>query len=128
VFSGLTSLQSAKVATLLGWVVGLVISRAGPGFKMAAGAGLLSLSASAGASMIGVIIVIVRTAHVPLAIVLAHLGLVMSVMPQAIGWFGFVCWALSAVAGWATVRANGRKHRAPVQTAPLVAGGRRRGN
>jgi len=110
VFSGMTSIQSAKVAILLGWLVGLVVSRAGPALDAAAGAGILSVAASAAASVIGVIIVIVRLGHVPLAIVLDHLPRVISLMPHVIGWFGFVCWALAAVFGWATVRSRGRKH------------------
>lgn len=120
-FSGFTSIQSAKVAILLGWVVGLVASRAGPGLRAAAVAGLLSLAGSAAASVIAVTIGIVRIAHVPLVIVLSHLGRVVSVTPHIVGWFGFVCWALSAVFGWGAARSQGRKHELKAQTARVLA-------
>jgi hypothetical protein len=118
VFSGMTSIQSAKVAILLGWLVGLVVSRAGPALRAAAGAGILSAAACAAASVIGLIVVIVRTGHVPLAIVVDHLARVISLMPHVIGWFGFVCWALAAVFGWSTVRSRGRRHSPQFEAAP----------
>jgi hypothetical protein len=113
VFGGLTTIQSTYVAILLGWLVGLVIRRAGARYEAAAAAGLLSLTGSALASVISGVIIIVRQAHVPLAIVLGHLSTVISLLPHAIGWFGFACWGLSTIAGWATVLKRGPRRTQP---------------
>jgi hypothetical protein len=119
VFSGLTNYQSTYVSILLGWLVGLVVSRAGGDTPVAAAAGMLSLAGSAAGSLIFVIIGLVRTLHVPLSIVVSNINRVFPLVPHVIGWFGFLCWALSGVVGWATVRTRGRRRSKVPQPASL---------
>jgi hypothetical protein len=111
VFSGVTGIQSTYVAVLLGWLVGLVVSRAGRDLPAAAGAAILSLAGSVAASVIAVTISLIRHVHVPLTIVLEHISRVLSVVPHVVGFFGFWCWALASVVGWATVKSRGRARR-----------------
>jgi hypothetical protein len=108
-FSGLTNYQSTYGSILLGWLVGLVVRRTGGDTPLAAAAVMLSLAGSAAGSLILVMIGLVRTLHLPLAIVVSHISRVFSLVPHVIGWFGFLCWALSGVVGWATVRTRGRR-------------------
>ena len=117
VFSGITRIQSAYAAILLGWVVALVVCRAGRGPLAAAGAGVLSLAGSAAASVIAVCISAVRIGHVPASIVAEHFWRAIPLLPHLIGWFGFVCWALATVVSWQTVRRRGRKRSRASSTA-----------
>lgn len=112
-FSGLTGIQSAYAAILLGWVVGLAIRRGRRDTPAATGAGVIALAGSAAASVIALTARIVKVAHAPLGVVLMHISTVISVLPHVIGWFGFVCWALAAYAGWVTTVGRGRR-RSPV--------------
>ena len=107
-FFGLTNYQSTYVSILSGWLVGLVVNRAGRDMPMAVAAGALALTGSALASVIGIVIGLVKTFHVPLSVVLSNIAHVFPLMPRAIGGFGFLCWALSGLVAWATVRSRGR--------------------
>ena len=117
--SGLTNYQSAYVSILLGWVVGLVVNRASREMPVAVAAGMLALAGSALASLIYIVIGLVRNLHVPLSSVLSNMQHVFPLVPPVIGWFGFLCWALSGVAAWATVRSRGRTLRRMSQPASL---------
>jgi hypothetical protein len=110
-FFGLTNYQSTYLSIVLGWLVGLVVSRAGREMPAAVASGLLALAGSALGSLIGIIIGLVRTVHVPLSVVLSNLGRVISLVPHVIGGFGFLCWGVSGVVGWAIVRSRGRTLR-----------------
>ena len=102
-FSGITGIQSAWAAILLGWLVGLAIRRSRCDTPAAIAGASIAVAGSALASLIAVTLRIVKEVHVPLAVVLAHIPQVIPAVPKDIGWFGFVCWALSAFAGWASV-------------------------
>jgi hypothetical protein len=123
---GLTNYQSTYVSIVLGWLVGLVVSRAGREMTIAVAAGVLALAGSALGSLLGIIIGLVKTVHVPLWIVLSNMGRVISLVPHVIGGFGFVCWALSGVVGWAIVRSRGgrtlRRITQPVSPGQLSGG------
>jgi hypothetical protein len=109
VFSGFTRIQSTYAAILLGWVIGLIVCRAGRDRRAAAGAVVLALAGSATASVIAVCIMAVRDGHVPAPIVATRFWHAIPLLPHVIGWFGFVCWALAALVSWQTVRRRGRK-------------------
>lgn len=117
VFSGVTGIQSAYAALLLGWIVGLSVSWAGRDRLAAAGATVLALAGSAAASVIAVCLTAVRDAHVPASIVAAHFWRAIPLLPHVIGWFGFVCWTLAAIVSWRTVRRRGRIRRPAGPTA-----------
>jgi hypothetical protein len=116
---GVTNTQFAYGAILLGVFTGQAVRRVRRDTEAAVAAGLISLAGSALASLIAVIMRLVEAVHVPLFTVLAHMPVVSSVLPHIIGWFGFVCWALSAFTGWASVGRQ-RIRTAPIsgQTAP----------
>src|SRR5215470_11956837 len=120
VFSGLTRIQSAYVAILIGWAIGLIVCRAGRDRAAAAGAVVLAVSGSAAASVIAVCIMAVRDGHVPASIVAPHFWHAIPLLPHVIGWFGFVCWALAALVSWQTVRRRGRSrsHARSIATEP----------
>jgi len=107
-FFGLTNYQSTYVSILFGWLVGLVVNRASRDMPMAVVAGALALAGSALASVIGIVIGLVKTVHVPLSVVLSNMAHVFPLVPRVIGVFGFLCWALSGLVAWATVRSRGR--------------------
>jgi hypothetical protein len=109
VFSGFTSIQSAYAAVLLGWIVGLAVSRAGRDRPAAATAVALALASSAAASVVAVCVSAVRDGHIPASIVARHFWHAIPLLPHVIGWFGFACWALAIVVSWQTVRGRGRK-------------------
>jgi hypothetical protein len=110
VFSGITGIQSAWAAILLGWLVGLAMRRSRCDLPTAIASASIALAGSALASLIAVTLRIVKEAHVPLTVVLDHMPLVAPAIPRDIGWFGFLCWALAAYLGWVTVsRGGGRQ-------------------
>jgi len=98
-----TNHQFAYGAILLGVFTGQAVRRIRRDTEAAIAAALISLAGSALASLTGLTMRLVRAAHVPLSVVLAHISTVISILPQAIGAFGFLCWALAAYAGWADV-------------------------
>ena len=100
---GLADRQFAYGAVLLGVFVGQAVRRIRRDTQAAIAAALISLAGSALASLVGLTMRLVRAAHIPLPVVLAHLSTVISILPRAIGVFGFVCWTLAAYAGWADV-------------------------
>jgi hypothetical protein len=100
---GLADRQFAYGAVLLGVFVGQAVRRIRRDTQAAIAAALISLAGSALASLTGLTTRLVRVVHVPLPVVLAHMSTVISILPRAIGVFGFVCWALAAYAGWADV-------------------------
>lgn len=104
---GLTNYQSAYLSIVVGWLVGLVVGRAGRDMPIAVAAGILALAGSALGSLLGIIIGLVKTVHVPLSVVLSNMGRVISLVPHVIGGFGFLCWALSGVVGFGIVRSRG---------------------
>ena len=108
-FGGVTGIQSAWAATLLGWLVGLAVRRKRCDSLAAIGGAIIALAGSALSSLIAVTIRIVREAHVPLAAVLAHIPRLISVVPHVIGWFGFLCWALATYLGWVTIARGGQR-------------------
>jgi len=119
-FFGLTNYQSTYVSILSGWLVGLVVNRAGRDMPMAVAAGALALAGSASASLIGIVIGLVKTFHVPPAVVLSNMAHVFPLVPRVIGGFGFLCWALSGLVAWATVRSRGRTLRRVRKPAPVA--------
>jgi hypothetical protein len=110
VFGGITGIQSAWAAILLGWLVGLAIRRSRSDTPAAIAGASIALAGSALASLIAVTLRIVKEVHVPLAVVLAHIPQVIPAVPKDIGWFGFVCWALATCLGWETVARGERRH------------------
>jgi hypothetical protein len=116
-FSGITRIESAWAAILLGWLVGLAIGRKRRDSPAAIGGAIIALAGSALASVIAVTMWIVKEAHVPLAVVLAHMPVVISAVPHGIGWFGFLCWALAAYLGWVTISRAGRQQNPVLPTA-----------
>jgi hypothetical protein len=100
---GVTNTQFAYGAILLGVFTGQAVRRVRRDTQAAVAAGLISLAGSALARLIAVTMRLVEAVHIPLFTVLGHMPVVSSVLPHIIGWFGFVCWALSAFAGWASV-------------------------
>jgi hypothetical protein len=103
VIGGVTNMQFAYGAVLLGVLTGQAVRRIRRDTQAAIAAGLISLAGSTLASLIAVTMRIVKTAHVPLAIVLAHMSTVISLLPHVIGAFGFFCWALATFTGFAGV-------------------------
>src|SRR5262245_12325055 len=99
---GVTNTQFAYGAILLGVFTGQAVRRVRRDQQAAVAAGLISLAGSALASLIAVTMRLVGAVHIPLFTVLAHMPAVSSVLPHILGWFGFVCWALSAFTGWAS--------------------------
>jgi hypothetical protein len=122
VFGGITDIQSAWAAILLGWLVGLAIRRSRSDSPTAIAGASIALAGSALASLIAVTLRIVKEAHVPLAVVLAHIPQVISTVPEGIGWFGFLCWALAAYLGWVTV-SRGRRPQSPALPSAVASGG-----
>jgi hypothetical protein len=116
---GVTNTQFAYGAILLGVFTGQAVRRVRRDTPAAVAAGLISLAGSALASLIAVTMRLVEAVHIPLSTVLAHMPVVVSILPHIIGWFGFLCWALSAFTGWGSVGRQ-RIRTAPVsgQTAP----------
>lgn len=120
---GLANRQFAYGAVLLGVFVGQAIRRIRRDTQAAIAAALISLAGSVLASLTGLTARLVRTVHIPLPVVLAHLPTVISILPRAIGVFGFVCWALAAYAGWADVgRQPTGGARTPGETASVEQG------
>src|SRR6516162_10927837 len=100
---GLANRQFAYGAGLLGVFVGQAVRRIRRDTQAAIAAALISLAGSALASRTGLTTRLVRAAHIPPPVLLAHISTVISILPRAMGVFGFVCWALAAYAGWADV-------------------------
>jgi hypothetical protein len=121
VFSGITGIQSAWAAILLGWLVGLAIGRSRCDSPAAIAGASIALAGSALASLIAVTLRIVKQVHVPLTLVLAHMPQVIPAIPKDIGWFGFLCWALATYLGWVTV-SRGERRRGPALP-PTASGG-----
>ncbi len=117
VIGGVTNMQFAYGAVLLGVFTGQAVRRIRRDPQAAIAAGLLSLAGSALASLIAVTMRIVNVAHVPLSLVLAHMSAVMSALPQVIGAFGFFCWALAIFTGFVNVGGLRPWERARGQTA-----------
>ena len=113
VIGAVTNTQFAYGAILVGVFTGQAVRRVRRDTQAAAAAGLISLAGSALASLIAVTMRLVEAVHIPLSTVLAHMPTVISVLPHIIGWFGFVCWALSAFTGWVNVG------RPRIRTAPM---------
>jgi hypothetical protein len=65
-FSGLTGIQSAYAAILLGWVVGRAIRRSRSDTPTVAGAGIIALTGSATVTVIALMVRIMTVAYVPL--------------------------------------------------------------
>ena len=122
VFSGITGIQSAWAAILLGWLVGLAIHRSRSDASAAIAGASIALAGSALASLIAVTLRIVKEVHVPLAVVLAHLPQVIPAVPKDIGWFGFLCWALAGYLGWVTV-SRGERRPGPALPPATASGG-----
>ena len=122
VFSGITGIQSAWAAILLGWLVGLAIGRSRCDSPAAIAGASIALAGSALASLIAVTLRIVKQVHVPLTLVLAHMPQVIRAVPKDIGWFGFVCWAIAAYLGWQTV-ARGERRPGPALPPATAAEG-----
>jgi hypothetical protein len=120
-FGGVTGIQSAWAAILLGWFVGLAVRRKRCDSPAAIGGAIIALAGSALASLIAVTIRIVREAHVPLADVLAHIPRLISVVPHVIGWFGFLCWALATYLGCVTI-ARGPQRQVPASPSTTASG------
>jgi hypothetical protein len=117
---GLANRQFAYGAILLGVFVGQAVRRVRRDTQAAIAAALISLAGSAVASLTGLTTRLVMAAHIPLPVVLAHMATVISILPRAIGVFGFVCWALAAYAGWADVgRQSAGGARTPGETAAV---------
>lgn len=110
---GVTNTQFAYGAILLGVFTGQAIRRVRRDTQAAVAAGLISLAGSALASLIALTMRLVKALHIPLSTVLAHMPTVISILPHTIGWFGFLCWALSTFTGWVNV---GRQR---IRTAPM---------
>ena len=115
---GLADRQFAYGAVLLGVFVGQAVRRIRRDTQAAIAAALISLAGSALASLTGLTTRLVRVVHIPLPVVLGHMSTVISILPRAIGVFGFVCWALAAYAGWADV---GRQPAGGVRTRGATA-------
>lgn len=111
--AGMTNTQFAYGAILLGVFTGQAVRRVRRDTQAAVAAGLISLAGSALASLIAVTMRLVKALHIPLSTVLAHMPTVISILPHIIGWFGFLCWALSTFTGWVNV---GRQQ---IRTAPM---------
>ena len=111
--AGMTNTQFAYGAILLGVFTGQAVRRVRRDTQAAVAAGLISLAGSALASLIAVTMRLVKAVHIQLSTVLAHMPTVMSILPHIIGWFGFLCWALSTFTGWVNV---GRQQ---IRTAPM---------
>lgn len=113
---GVTNMQFAYGAVLLGVFTGQAIRRIRRDTQAAIVAGLLSLAGSALASLITVTMRLVRAFHIPLSVVLAHMSAVMAGLPHVIGAFGFFCWVLATFTGFVNVgglRPGGRARRPP---------------
>ena len=120
---GLANRQFAYGAVLLGVFVGQAVRRIRRDTQAAIAAALISLAGSALASLTGLTTRLVRAAHIPLPVVLAHISTVISILPRAIGPFGFLCWALAAYVGWADVgRQPTGRARTQGQTAAVEQG------
>jgi hypothetical protein len=100
---GLTNRQFAYGAILLGVFVGQAIRRIRRDTQGATAGALISLAGSALASLIALTMRLVKAAHIPLSVVLAHIPTVISLLPHAIGALGFLCWALATFTGWVNV-------------------------
>jgi hypothetical protein len=109
--TGLADRQFLYAAVLLGLLVGLAMRQIRRDSQAAIAGGIISLAGSALASVIGLIVRLVKVGHVPLSYVLAHMPTVISNVPHIIGAFGFLCWALAAYVGWATAAGRGRRNR-----------------
>jgi hypothetical protein len=113
---GMTNTQYAYGAILLGVFTGQAVRRIRRDTQAAVTAGLLSLAGSALASLIAITVGIVRTAHLPLALVLAHMPTVISLLPHVITTFGYLCWALATFTGFVNVGGLRPGRRARGQT------------
>jgi hypothetical protein len=100
---GVPDTQFVYGGILLGVFVGQAIRRIRRDMPAAIAAGLISLAGSALASLIALTMRLVKAAHIPLWVVLAHISTVISNLPHAIGAFGFLCWALATYTGWVDV-------------------------
>jgi hypothetical protein len=120
VIGGVANRQFAYGAILLGVFAGQAVRRVRRDTQAAIAAALISLAGSALASLIGLTTRLVSAAHIPLPVVLSHISAVISILPRAIGVFGFACWALAAYAGWAGVgRQPTGRARTPAETAAV---------
>lgn len=120
---GLANHEFAYGAVLLGVFVGQAVRRIRRDTQAAIAAALISLAGGALASLAGLTTRLVTAAHIPLPVVLAHISTVISILPRAIGVFGFVCWALAAYAGWADVGRQPAGGARPRGAAAVVAPG-----
>jgi hypothetical protein len=103
VIGGVTNMQFAYGAVLLGVFTGQAVRRIRRDTQAAIAAALISLAGSALASLIAITMRIVNEAHVPLPLVLAHMSVVMSALPHVISAFGYFCWALATFTGFVNV-------------------------
>jgi hypothetical protein len=106
IISGLSNIQFAYGAVLVGLCAGLVIRRSRTDQTAGLAGAVVGVIFSAVASLVAFI---THGLHVgaPLSFVLAHLSL----LPRYIGFLGFLFWALGAYVGWATVSGRGRRRR-----------------
>jgi hypothetical protein len=120
---GATNTQFAYGAILLGVFTGQAVRRIRRDMQAAIAAGLISLAGSALASLIALTTRLVKAVHIPLSIVLAHMPTVISALPQVIGAFGFLCWALATYTGWVNV--GGMRIHSAQMRGPTAAAGQR---
>ncbi len=106
VISGLSNIQFAYGAVLVGLCAGLVIRRSRTDQAAGLAGAIVALVFSAISSVVAFI---THGLHVgaPLSYMLAHLSL----LPHYMGILGFLFWALGAYVGWATVSGRGRRRR-----------------
>jgi hypothetical protein len=107
IISGLSNIQFAYGAVLVGLCAGLVIRRSRTDQAAGLAGAIVALVFSAISSVVAFI---THGLHVgaPLSYMLAHLSL----LPHYMGFLGFLFWALGAYVGWATVSGRGRRRRA----------------
>jgi hypothetical protein len=111
VISGLSNIQFAYGAVLVGLCAGLVIRRSRTDSAAGLACAVVALIFSAVASVVALITHIVKDNIPPvtLSFVLEHISTVISHVPHYIGFLGFLFWALGAYVGWATVSGRGRR-------------------
>jgi hypothetical protein len=111
VISGLSNIQFAYGAVLVGLCAGLVIRRSRTDQTAGLACAVVAVIFSAVASLVASITHIVKDNIPPvtLTFVLEHISTVISRLPHYIGFLGFLFWALGAYVGWATVSGRGRR-------------------
>jgi hypothetical protein len=106
---GATNTQFAYGAVLIGFLAGLAMRKIRTDSQTAIAGAVVALVGSALSSVIALTVHLVKVGQIPLSFVLGHESTVISDVPHYIGFFGFLCWAIAAYAGWAT--ASGRRRR-----------------